>query len=92
MISVKVGKLELGEGQELLFVAELGTCYDGDVETAKLLLRKASEAGAQLAKLECFIPEDVYRLKKMARATKQTKGFLHCQRACIVCHCYFWST
>ncbi len=69
MISVKVGKLELGEGQELLFVAELGTCYDGDVETAKLLLRKASEAGAQLAKLECFIPEDVYRLKEMARAT-----------------------
>jgi len=62
---MKIGDLKIGEGHEVAFIAELGTCYEGDIEIAKHLLNEAKAAGAVLAKIECFRPEDVYRLKEM---------------------------
>ena len=65
MAVMQVEDITIGDGHEVVFIAEIGANYEQDIEVAKLLLQKAKDAGAKLAKMECFRTEDVYRLKAM---------------------------
>jgi sialic acid synthase SpsE len=65
MSIMTVADIKIGKDCEVVFIAELGTCYECDLEVARELLTKAKNAGASLAKIECFRPEDAYRIKQM---------------------------
>ncbi|MBI9079228.1 MAG: N-acetylneuraminate synthase family protein [Pseudodesulfovibrio sp.] len=60
MKNVKIGKKLIGEGQAPFFVAELGTCHEGDLDIALMLARKAVEAGADCIKSELFYETEVF--------------------------------
>lgn len=61
--SISIGGVEVGDNLSPAFIAELGNCYEGSLDVAFSIIRAAKEAGAQLSKLECFLPEEVYRMQ-----------------------------
>ena len=65
MANIQVGGIKIGEGNELVFIAEIGTNYEEDVNVAKELLIHSKKCGAKMAKMECFKTGDVYRIKDM---------------------------
>lgn len=54
MTTVKLGDRLIGPDQPPFFVAELGICHGGNLETALMLARAAAEAGADAIKTETF--------------------------------------
>ena len=49
---VKIGKTYVGKGLSTFFVAEIGLNHNGDVKTAKELIREAKSAGANAVKFQ----------------------------------------
>jgi N-acetylneuraminate synthase len=56
-MSVRIGQHEVGAGQPVYVVAEIGLNHNGSVEMAKQLIDVAAEAGAQAVKFQKRTPE-----------------------------------
>ncbi len=55
-ISVKIGNRLIGEGQPTYIIAEIGINHNGDLETAKDMIRAAHEVGADAVKFQKRTP------------------------------------
>ena len=54
MNTIKIGNRIIGEGQRPYFIADIGANHDGDINRAFMLIEKAKEAGADVAKFQNF--------------------------------------
>jgi N-acetylneuraminate synthase len=63
---IKIGDKIIGKGYPTYIIAEIGANFDGDIKKAKLLVRKAKEAGADCAKFQSFISEKIVSRKGFA--------------------------
>ena len=57
---IHFGSQIIGEGYPCYIVAEAGNNHNGDIEIAKELIEKASEAGANAIKFQTIIPEEFF--------------------------------
>lgn len=55
--AVKIGDKEVGHGQPVFVIAEIGINHNGDIEIAKKLIRTAAEAGCDAVKFQKRTPE-----------------------------------
>ncbi|MFW2512574.1 N-acetylneuraminate synthase family protein [Demequina sp. SO4-13] len=55
--AVKIGDVQIGDGQPVYVIAEIGLNHNGDVENAKKLIDVAVDAGAQAVKFQKRTPE-----------------------------------
>lgn len=94
---IKIGKKFIGEGEKTFIIAEIGINHNGSLETAKKLIIKAKEAGADAVKFQTYITEKrvkkespIYNvLKQCELSNEQTKElFNFCQKNNII----FFST
>lgn len=53
-MELQIGNHTIGEGHPTYFIADIAANHDGSLERAKLLIRLASEAGADAAKFQNF--------------------------------------
>lgn len=60
MSSITIAGRQIGDGHRPWFVAELGTCHEGDLEIAKANARAAAKAGADCIKTELFYETEVF--------------------------------
>ncbi len=60
--------------KKVFIVAEIGNNHEGKVNIAKMLIKKAAEAGADAVKFQTFIPRKYVSVKDIKR-TKQLKKF-----------------
>ena len=51
---ITVGKLKIGRGQPVRFIADIGANHDGSLERAKMLIGLAKESGADIVKFQNF--------------------------------------
>lgn len=56
---IKIGEKEIGEGQPVYFIADIGANFDGDLEKAKKLALAAKEAGADVVKFQTFLADKI---------------------------------
>jgi len=56
-MNVRIGSREVGPGQPVYVIAEIGLNHNGDVEIAKQLVDVAADAGAQAVKFQKRTPE-----------------------------------
>lgn len=54
---INIENIEIGEGKPTLFIAEIGSNFDGDLSRAKDLIYAAKEAGAGVAKFQNYSAE-----------------------------------
>ena len=54
---VKIGGKKIGVGHPVFVIAELGINHNGEMETARCLIREAAAAGAGAVKLQTYITE-----------------------------------
>lgn len=59
MGEIKIGDHIIGDGHKPIFIAELGICHEGSLDTALELAKAAAEAGAHMIKTESFTPRKV---------------------------------
>jgi sialic acid synthase SpsE len=59
MNSIKLGNVHVGDGHPVVFVAEIGTFFNKDIDLAKQWLRKIKQAGADVFKTEILHNPDV---------------------------------
>jgi sialic acid synthase SpsE/sugar phosphate isomerase/epimerase len=59
----QIGKTLIGEGHPVYVIAEIGINHNGDYETAKKLIDKAAESGADAVKIQLRDLETVYTKK-----------------------------
>lgn len=64
---IKIGNKVIGEGHPSYIIAEIGANFDGDIEKAKLLCKKAKDAGADCAKFQSFISEKIVAPRGFAK-------------------------
>ena len=67
-LKFKIENTEIGLGQPVYFIADIAANHDGDINRAKDLIFKASEAGANAAKFQHFQAESIvsdYGFKKI---------------------------
>lgn len=53
-MEIKIGKHTIGPSHPTYFIADIAANHDGDLERAKMLIRLASQAGADAAKFQNF--------------------------------------
>src|SRR3990172_4623965 len=51
---ITIGKLKIGRGQPVRFIADIGANHDGSLERAKMLIGLARESGADIVKFQNF--------------------------------------
>ena len=66
--SIRVRGKEIGDGWPCYFVAEIGNNHNGDLETARKLIRAAADAGADAVKFQTFKASDIVSPKVPADA------------------------
>lgn len=54
IMEIKIGNLEISNGGRPFFIADIAANHDGDLERALMLIEKAKEAGADVAKFQNF--------------------------------------
>ena len=54
MVQIVIGDRLVGESHPVYFIADIAANHDGDLERAKMLIRRAKEAGAEAAKFQNF--------------------------------------
>lgn len=52
--TINFDNIEIGEGKQTIFIAEIGSNFDGDLQRAKDLIYAAKEAGADVAKFQHY--------------------------------------
>ena len=63
---IKIGDKIVGKGYPTYIIAEIGANFDGDIDKAKLLIKKAKEAGADCAKFQSFLADKIVSGKGFA--------------------------
>lgn len=56
---MNIAGIEVGLGNPPIIVAEVGAAHNGSLDTAKELIAQAKKAGADLVKIQCFLPETI---------------------------------
>lgn len=59
-MTVRVGLADIGPGQPVYVIAEIGSNHDDDLEQAKLLIRIAADCGANAAKFQLYRADELY--------------------------------
>ena len=59
MKKVRIGKRWVGEDEPIYVIAEIGANFDGSIEQAKYMVDLAKEVGADAAKFQSFLPENI---------------------------------
>ena len=72
MKMVKIDGREVGIGEPVYIIAEIGSNFDGDIDRAKNLVDLAKECGADAAKFQCFLAD---RIVSKERFTGLKMGF-----------------
>jgi len=76
----RINKIPIGNGNPTYIVAEAGNNHNGDFETAKKLIRRASECGANAIKFQTIIADEFfsktidYKLYKYAEKISLNKN------------------
>jgi len=74
---IRIGKRNVGQGNKCYIIAEIGSNFDGSLSKAKKLIKLAKKAGADAAKFQSFITEELLSKKgfekKLAFQTKWKK-------------------
>jgi sialic acid synthase SpsE len=60
---IKIGNKWVGEGHPCYIIAEIGSNFDGSIAKAKRLIKLAKECGADAAKFQSFITEELLSRK-----------------------------
>ena len=63
MRKVRIGERWIGEGEPTYIIAEIGSNFDGSLEQAKYLVDLAKEVGADAAKFQSFLPDEIVAKK-----------------------------
>ena len=74
--TINIKNLEIGEGKQTLFIAEIASNFDGDLKRAKDLIYAAKDAGADVAKFQHYSAETLvsdYGFKKLGKISHQSK-------------------
>lgn len=56
---IKIGNRLVGEGQPVLFIADMGANFDGSLEKAKKIALAAKESGADVVKIQSFLADKI---------------------------------
>jgi len=56
---INIGKKSIGENQPVVFIADIGANFDGNLEKAKKLALAAKEAGADIVKFQSFLADKI---------------------------------
>ena len=72
--NVRIGSIEVGEGQPCFVVAEIGINHNGDVEIAKQLIDVAVSAGCSAVKFQKRTVDVVYTAAELARVRESPFG------------------
>lgn len=73
MNNIKIQNKTIGDGKPCFIIAEAGVNHNGDLNTAKKLIRIATEAGADAVKFQTWITEEVVT-KAAEKASYQIKN------------------
>ena len=72
--SINIKNKVIGQGKPCYIIAEIGSNFNGDINVAKNLIKKAKEAGADAAKFQSFQTEKILSKKGFERkVTFQSK-------------------
>ena len=74
MKSIFLEEREIGKGKPVFFIAEAGSNFNGNMETAKKLIEKAAWAGADAIKFQTFKAEKVITATAKKPAYQANKG------------------
>ena len=56
---IKIKNKIIGKGKPCYIIAEIGSNFNGDINLAKKLIKKAKESGADAAKFQSFETEKI---------------------------------
>ena len=57
---MKIVTRQVGPGNPVFIIAEAGINHNGDITTAKKMIKKASECGADAIKFQTIFPEELF--------------------------------
>lgn len=60
---MNIAGLKIGPDQPCRIVSEIGTSHNGSKALALRLIREAAEAGADLVKFQCYLPDEMVALR-----------------------------
>lgn len=60
---MKIGAIEIGSGHPCRTICEIGNAHNGSKDRAIRLISAAHEAGADLIKFQCFLPDELVALR-----------------------------
>lgn len=69
---IKIGRFEISRDSEVFIIAEAGVNHNGDINLAKKLIDKASEAGVNAVKFQAFKTESLI-LENVSKANYQKR-------------------
>ena len=77
---ITIGKVKIGRGQPVRFIADIGANHDGNLDRAKMLIELAKESGADIVKFQSFWAGNIVsrygfeHLEKMAHQAEWEKS------------------
>lgn len=74
--TVQLGRKLVGEGQPTYIIAEIGINHNGDLDIAKAMIRKASEAGVDAVKFQKRTPEVCVPLAEQSKMRETPWGYM----------------
>ena len=66
---IKIGRKQIGEKKPCYIIAEIGSNFNGNINLAKKLIKKAKDAGADAAKFQSFQVEKIISKKGFLKKT-----------------------
>lgn len=66
MKTIRIDGREVGIGEPVYFIAEIGSNFDGDIDRAKKLVDLAKECGADAVKFQCFLADRIVSKERFA--------------------------
>src|SRR5688572_28848381 len=72
--TIEIGGRPVGDGHPCFIVAEIGINHNGDLETARKLIKAAKEAGCDAVKFQKRTVEVVYSQEELSRPRESPFG------------------
>lgn len=73
---IKIGNNKIGDGKPVFIVAEAGINHNGDVETAKKMIKEASKCGVDAIKFQTFTPDELFSKRLDPELFEMSKNWL----------------